>query len=81
MRAEQRNQNYSCENHEIVLFDFSAQVCASCYLIAGKMAVGGWASSFSARSNMSGLIEAVSRSVKERCSNQVNNVVRDPEQP
>lgn len=26
MRVEQCNQNYSYENHEIVLFDFSAQV-------------------------------------------------------
>lgn len=42
--------------------------CPSCYLIAGKTAVGelGFA-----RNDMSNLIEAVSRSVQERRSNQV----------
>lgn len=82
MRVKRRNQNYSCENHEIVLLDFSRAGCPSCYLIAGEMGVGeggvggeggvvvGEPGVF-ARSNMSSLIEAVSRSARGRRSNRV----------
>lgn len=61
MRVEQCNQNYSCENHEIVLFDFSAQVVQVVIWLLVKWQWGVGALGF-ARSDMSGLIEAVSRS-------------------